>query len=303
MAMKSGLIALALLASTSLAIAQTSPSVTLDRIRDTSRVRLGYRADARPFSYRDESGNAAGYSVGLCQQIVAALRSELRLPALSVEWVPVTAPDRFSAVREGAIDMLCGADTVTLDRRTQVAFSTPIFPGGIGAMMRSDAPVPLRDVLSGKGQSFHPTWRASASQLVRARAFAAVSGTTAETWLTSRINDLDVITPATTVSSYDAGVSALLARQVDAVFGERAILFDAVRRHAASRDLVVLDRLFTYEPLALAMPANDEGFRLTVDRALTRFNRSGGLVALYTTWFGEPGESAMTFFRWNTLAD
>ena len=298
-----GIGALALIAAVPLARAQTSPSGTLERIRDAGRIRLGYRTDARPFSYRDESGNAAGYSIALCGRIADAVRTELRLPGLTTEWTPVTAPNRFRAVQQGTIDVLCGADTVTLDRRGQVAFSIPIFPGGIGVLLRSDAPVRLRDVLSGRGQAFHPIWRASASQVLEARAFSAVSGTTAEKWLTGRINELQVVTTVSPVSSYDAGIEAVLARRVDALFGERAVLLDAARRDGATRDLVVLDRLFTYEPLALAIGLHDERFRLLVDGTLTRFYASGGMGNLYAKWFGEPDQSAVTFFRWSALPD
>ena len=35
----------------------------MSRIRSTGRLTLGYRADARPFSYADDSGMPAGYSV------------------------------------------------------------------------------------------------------------------------------------------------------------------------------------------------------------------------------------------------
>jgi len=295
--------AAALVAAMPLAHAQTPPSGALARIAAAGRIRLGYRVDARPFSYRDESGNPAGYSIALCQNIADAVKGSVRNPALTVEWVPVTAPGRFDAVRQGTIDMLCGADTVTLERRGAVAFSIPIFPGGVGVLLRSDAPVRLRDVLSGKGQAFHPTWRASATQVLQARAFSAVTGTTAEKWLTGRIDELKVVTTVVPVPTYQAGVDAVLARRTDALFGERAILLDAARRHAATRDLIVIDRLFSYEPLALALAPNDEPFRLLVDRTLTRFYTSGELTGLYTKWFGEPDESAVSFFRWTTVPD
>lgn len=85
------------------------------------------------------------------------------------------------------IDLLCGADNITLARRADVAFSIPIFPGGIGALLRADASPRLRDVLSGRGTTFHPTWRASASQALQSRAFVSVAGTTGETWLAGRV--------------------------------------------------------------------------------------------------------------------
>jgi ABC-type amino acid transport substrate-binding protein len=95
----------------------------------------------------------------------------------------------------------------------------------------------------------------------------------------------------------------LLDRRYDAFFGQRSVLLDAARRHASSRDLLVLDRLFTYEPLALAFGRGDEDFRLLVDSTLSRLYGSPDMSGLYTKWFGEPDESTLTFFRWNALSD
>jgi ABC-type amino acid transport substrate-binding protein len=146
-------------------------------------------------------------------------------------------------------------------------------------------------------------WRASAVQALQSRAFVAVSGTTTESWLTERARELQIITNVSTVSSYDAGLQRVVDRTADALFGERAVLLDAAKRHARAGDLVVVDRLFTYEPLALAFPRGDEELRLLVDRSLSRFYGSGELAALYTHWFGEPDATALAFFRWNTLPD
>ena len=62
-------------------------------------------------------------------------------------------------LQQGKVDMFCGADTETLTRRQQVAFSLPVFPGGIGALLRKDAPDRLSEILNQKPQS-SPTWRA-----------------------------------------------------------------------------------------------------------------------------------------------
>jgi ABC-type amino acid transport substrate-binding protein len=286
-----------------LAQASTAPGSTLDRVRAAGRIRLGYRSDARPFAYGDDAGQPAGYSVAMCQLIADAVKAEPGLASTIVEWVSVPVGERFSAVQQGRIDLLCGAETETLARRAQASFSIPIYPGGIGALVRSDSPVRLREVLSGRGQAFRPTWRAAATQVLQARAFSAVQGTTADKWLTSRIKELQVIADVAHVDGYSAGIQGLLDRRSDVFFAERAVLLDSARRHAGARDLLVIDRLFTYEPLALAMPTGDEQFRLLVDRTLSRLYSSGEIGALYTKWFGEPDEAAMTFFRWNTLAE
>ena len=110
-------------------------AATLDRIRQSGKIALGYQADAQPFSYRDESGNPSGYSIALCQAVADGLKANLGLTNLSIEWVPVTVEERFSAVQQGKVDLLCGAETETLARRKDVSFSLPIYPSGIGALL------------------------------------------------------------------------------------------------------------------------------------------------------------------------
>jgi ABC-type amino acid transport substrate-binding protein len=300
---RTSLLTCALAAAVSWSVAAAGATDTLERIRAAGRIAIGYRTDARPFAYKDGSGSPAGYSIALCRKVADAVKTELNLPGLDVDWVVATQPDGLAAVGQGTIDLMCGADSVTLRRRKEVAFSIPIFPGGVAALLRSDAPVRLRDVLSGRGQSFQPTWRASASQVLKARAFSAVMGTTAEKWLVQRIDDLQVATTISPVTTYEAGVDAVLTRKVDALFGERAIVLEAARRRAGGRDLVVLDRQFTHEPLALTLPPNDDRFRLLVDRTLSRLYASGEIGALYSMWFGEPDETAAAFFRWNALPE
>ena len=224
-----------------------------------------------------------------------AVKSEVNLPGLKVEWVPV---DRFQALPQGQVDMLCGA-VVTLARRKEVAFSMPIFPGGVGVLVRSDAAARLREILAGR-ETFRPNWRASASQVLSEQTFAVVAGTTAEGWLNKRRTELKVDSKIAPVAGVEAGVRAVLDRKANGFFAERAVLLDAAKRE---HGLTVIDRLFTYEPLALAMARGDEDFRLLVDRSLSQVYGSAGFGSQYTKWFGEPDEAAIAFFRWNALAE
>jgi polar amino acid transport system substrate-binding protein len=292
-----------LLVAAALVRADGPRAPTVDRIRASGKIVLGYRGDARPFSYKTDTGRPAGYSVDLCERIAEGVRHDLKLTNLQVDWTPVDVADRFRAVQEGRIDVLCAADTITLARRLAVSFSIPIFQGGIGALVRGDSPVRLREVLAGHDEIVHPIWRADASQILQARAFTAVNGTTADGWLADHMDTLHVLAPRASVDSYDEGIQALSSHQADVFFGDRAILLDAVHAHKASRNLILIDRLFTYEPVALALRRDDEDFRLVVDRALSHVYRFGGIGALYAQTFGEPDQSAVNFYRWNALAE
>jgi ABC-type amino acid transport substrate-binding protein len=274
-------------------------SPTLARIKQNGKITFGYQPDARPFSYRDQSGIETGFSVAVCQRIAEAIKSELGVSTLKVEWVPTPANDRFSAVKDGKVDAFCGADTETLSRREQVAFSIPVFPGGIGALLRKDAPDRLSEVLNQKPSS-SPTWRASAGQLLQTQTFTVIKGTTAEPWLNGKLKDFKLSSKVRTVGSYDAGITAVLDSDASVFFADRAVLLDAIAHNPSGANLEVLDRAFTYEAFALPLPRGDEAFRALVDRTLSQLYAGPEFRPLYVHWFGEPSADVVTFYRWNT---
>src|SRR5258707_14878844 len=101
------------------------------------------------------------------------------------------AAERFDAVRTGKVDPFCAADTDTWSRREAVDFSFPVFPGGIGALLRKDAPDRLSEVLNQKPPS-SPTWRASPGQLLQTPTFTFIKGTTAQSLLTGKLHDVNL---------------------------------------------------------------------------------------------------------------
>jgi putrescine:ornithine antiporter len=279
-----------------------APPSALKRIKDTGRIRLGYVPDARPYSFKDGSGNAAGYAVDLCGGVANAVKAELGLSSLAIDWVSVAAADQFRSVQQGDVDVLCGSARETLSSRKEADFSIPIFPGGLGALLRTDAPARLRDVLENR-KSSQPSWRANATQLLQTQTFAVITGSPAESWVNAKLSQFQISAKVVGVESNDAGFKALLNRQAEVFFGDRAVLLDALQRNLSKDKLVPVGRLFTYEPVALAMGLGNDDLRLIVDRALSKFYAGDGVTTLFTKYFGKPDENTLTYFRWSALPD
>ena len=117
-------------------------------VQDKS-IRIAYRDDAPPFSYKGKGGQPAGYMVDLCRAVAQKLAEQLKFPTLDVVFVPVTAVDRFDVIAQGKADLLCEPTTQTLSRRERVDFSIPTFVDGAGLMIRKDGPHSLA-ALAGK---------------------------------------------------------------------------------------------------------------------------------------------------------
>ena len=266
-------------------------AATLDDVKKSGKLKLGYRADARPFSFRDDDGKPAGYSVDLCKKVAEDLKAQ-------IEWVLVTPENRFAAVKTGKVDLACGADTATLSRRAEVSFSIPVFPSGVGALLRTDASPALVSALSAKPGPSGPLWRGTPTQnLLQAQTLTVVAGTTAEKVLNERLKEFRMTAKVAPVKDYAGGVQALLGRRASVFFADRPILMETVKRNAEAGSLQLLERQFTVEPIALTLRRADEDFRLAVDRTLSELYATPEFGAAYSKWFGEPDEAAKTFFR------
>ena len=139
--------------------------------------------------------------------------------------------------------------------------------------------------------------------LLGGKTFSVVAGDTSEKWLAERLDTFKLTANVVPVKTYETGVQRVLDGSSDVFFADLPILLDAAARSASSGELVVLDRHFTYEPLALALQRGDEDLRLVVDRALSGLFKSKGFRDLYVSWFGEPDESTVTFFRQTALPE
>jgi len=108
------------------ATAQTR-GTTLDKVRSTGTLTLGYREASIPFSYLGAKQEPVGFSLDLCAAIAEKIKAELNLSKLEVAYVPVNASNRIPLLQNGTVDIECGSTTNTLDRQKQVAFSVATF--------------------------------------------------------------------------------------------------------------------------------------------------------------------------------
>ena len=270
---------------------------TLDRIASTGRVAFGYRTDAAPFSHRDEAGKASGYAVTVCERIAAQLKTALGLGTLAIEWKPVTAESALRSVQDGNVDLLCSPASATLKNRESVSFSIPIFPGGVGALTRVDAPPSLRRVLEERPRPYQPVWRGTVPPILEQRTFSVLGGSPASEWLTGRAAAFEAPVKVAPVESFEEGIARVVERKSDVLVGDRGELLEALFRSEHREDLAMLNRFYTYEPLALALPRGDENFRLLVDRALSRLYASPEFGEIFAGVFGEPQGDTVSFFR------
>jgi len=242
---------------------------TLERIKSSKVIKLGHRDSSIPFSYVGQDGKPVGYAVDLCHRVVDGLRSDLGIPDLRAEWVKVTPETRIDALVDGAIDLECGSTTVTLGRQERVDFSNLIFVDGASLLSRVDAGLRALGELSGKK-------------------VAVISGTTTEHVLRDAFRKAGLNVQVVTVTYTREGLLAVDQQRVAAYAADRAVLVNLALTSPHPDHYTIIDAWLSYEPYGL-MLRRDPDFRLAVNRQLARIYRSGAILELYRTWFGNLG--------------
>ena len=125
------------------------PQSTLDKIKATKTISLGYRESSFPFSYIGDDKKPSGYSVDLCTRIATGVQQQLGLADLTVKWVVVTPENRLAMVANGTVDIECGSTTNTLSRKEQVDFSYMTFVDGGSLLVPGNANIDRLSDLAG----------------------------------------------------------------------------------------------------------------------------------------------------------
>lgn len=280
------LLALPLLASAS----------TLERVRSSNSLTLGYLPDIAPFSSQQD-GQPSGYAIELCEQVAAHIKTELGLADLQVRYQAVEEAESIAAVSSGSIDILCSPTLETLAERKAVSFSLPIYTAGLAALVREDASPALINVLNGKVAHSGPTWRATINRGLANHTYVVTKGGATEAWVRDKMRLLGVIATLVTVDTHEQGVELVAEGKADAFFSERILLQNYLAKNKEAGEMMVLERIFEFAPVAMALERSDEDFRLLVDTALSEAYRSGDLEKIYTQHLGAPGDSVKMLFK------
>ena len=244
---------------------------TLKKIKDGGTIAIGYREQSVPFSFRGNDGKPAGYSIDLCQRIVAGIQQQLKLTKLDVKWVAVTPETRIQSVVNGTIDLECGSTTNSLSRQEQVDFSHMTFvDGGSLLVKQSDKMAAFQD-LGGKK-------------------IAVIPGTTTEGAVRNALQKSFVTAQIVPVKEHREGLTMLEDGSVDAYASDRTILIGLAVTAKDPAQFAIAEQYLSYEPYGFMLRRGDAPFRLAVNRVLSSLYRSREVMQIYGRWFGKLGE-------------
>lgn len=123
---------------------------TLKKIKETGSIKIGHRDSSMPLSYLDDKQQPVGYSVDLCMKVVDAVKKELKMPNLKVDFIPVTSQTRIPILTGGNIDIECGSTTNTVERQKQVSYAYTTFYTGTKLLVKKASGIQSYKDLKGK---------------------------------------------------------------------------------------------------------------------------------------------------------
>lgn len=223
--------------------AQAAPD-TLAKVRSEGVIRLGVRDNAAPFAYVDAKGKPGGFTWDVCRALVKNLEAELGRP-IEIKVVPNAFAAPFDLLKDGRIDMQCGATTHSAERAKQADFSNTFFVSGIAVAYRKEDVQYANPLKFGRVAVLA---NSMAAKIMERRMGAKGSAS------------IDTMVP---VKNYEEGVAKLKAKEADTLFADSVLipLDPAIDRRRS---------LETVEPYALMMRKGDRAFVDAVDRALMK---------------------------------
>jgi general L-amino acid transport system substrate-binding protein len=112
-------------------------SARLQAVKDRGQLRCGVNSGVPGFGFLDENGQFVGFDIDFCKAIAAAIFGDPN----AVEYRPLTAAERFTALQTNEIDVLIRNTTWTFDRDVELGadFGPTTFYDGQGMMVRKDS--------------------------------------------------------------------------------------------------------------------------------------------------------------------
>ncbi len=242
---------------------------TLGRIRETQTIVIAYREGSMPFSFVDDNKQVRGYSVELCVRLAEAVKRELKLPKLAIQYLAVDSKTRFSAIIEGKADLECGSTTNNADRRTRVAFTVPHFYSSVRALVRAN-----------EGIRNWPN--------LRDKIVVTTKSTTTIKLLNDR-NNVQALNIKLLEGDSDLDSFTMVEQRKADVFAMDDVLLYGLRAEAKNpAGFEVIGDPLSIEPYSIMLRKDDPAFKKLVDTEMVRLIIDGDIYKIYDRWFMKP---------------
>jgi general L-amino acid transport system substrate-binding protein len=226
----------ALVGATFAVLAGAAAAQTLDAVKRRGALNCGVNPGLQGFSIADADGAWSGLDVDFCRAVSAAIFGDAR----KVNFTPLSAEERFDALKSGKVDVLARNSTWTMSRETQygLVFVGVNYYDGQGFLVRKEPPL------------------ASALDLGGAKVCVQTGTTTIDNFEDYfRSNNLKYeavgeSSAADALKDYESGRCSVYTTDVSGLYAQRLLL-------KKPADHVILPDVISKEPLGPAVRQGD----------------------------------------------
>lgn len=235
-------------------------SPVLDRILAKKELVVGTAASMPPLNMTTKDGQIIGLEVDLARMFANAMEVKLTLK-------PMHFNDLLPALEAGQLDMILSGMTITPLRNFKVAFVGPYFASGKSILTKAANIESLNEV----SKINNPD-----------KVLVALKGSTSQMFVEQLLSRAKLVL----ADDYDQAVAMVRDGKVQAMVADYPICMVTVYRYPDG-GFATLTKPMSYEPVGVALPANDPLLVNWVQNSLNTIIATREMDSLMKRWFDD----------------
>ena len=235
-------------------------SPVLDRIVGKKELVVGTAGSMPPLNMTTKNGQIIGIEVDLAKMIAGAMDVKLTLK-------PMHFNDLLSALERGEVDMVLSSMTITPGRNLKFAFVGPYFHSGKSILTKKKNVDSLDEI----SKMNNPD-----------KVFTALKGSTSQMFVERMLPKAKLVL----ADDYAQAVAMVRDDKAQAMVADYPICMVSVHRYPED-GLATLTKPISYEPIGVALPANDPLLVNWLQNFFNYLEKTGELELLIQRWLKE----------------
>ncbi len=225
----------------------------LKKIKESGKIIIGTDATYPPMESIDEKGNFVGVDMDIAQEIAKDLRVKAEFQ--NIRWEEI-----FDTLREGKVDMIISAITITPERVEIMAFSNPYFNAGQVIVTKAEKVGIIKGVEDLRGKTVGVQIETTSEQEAK------------------KYTDLSLVK---SFENYNLAKESLLEGEIEAIIIDYPAAIGII---AKEKDLEIIGEPFTQEFYGIAVQIGQRSLLDRINKTIRNLKETGELQKIEKRW-------------------